>query len=127
MGFLDNLRSSQKGEKKDEWKVLNDIAQLDTIVNDSAKKPVVIFKHSISCGISSMAKEKLESDWDFTAEDLDFYYLDLINNRPVSNEVATYFGVTHQSPQVILIQNGKATYNTSHHQISIAALHKALV
>ncbi len=126
MGFLDNLRSSQKGEKKDEWKVLNDMAQLDKIVNDSAEKPVVIFKHSIRCGISSMAKQKLEDDWDFTAEDLDFYYLDLINNRAISNEVANYFGVTHQSPQVILIKNGKATYNTSHHQIGVQALHKAL-
>ena len=127
MGFLDNLFNQQKEEAlKHNWKILNDEAQLEQLKQDSFHKPVVIFKHSIRCGISSMIKFNLESDWDFAEADMDFYYLDLINYRSVSNLVASDLGVGHQSPQVIVLKDGRATFDTSHHAISVAKLHDAL-
>ncbi len=126
MSFLKNFFNAQNEEHNTKWKVLDKIEQLEQIKKDSHQKPVVLFKHSISCGISGMSKHKLESDWDFTAEDLDFYYLDLINYRPISNKIASLFDVIHQSPQIIVVKDGKAVFNTSHHQISVEGIRQAI-
>ena len=126
MSFLDRFRNTQKEEIHQDWKTLKELGQLDTIVEESFDKPVALFKHSISCGISAMAKYQLERDWDFEQDQLSLYYLDLINHRPVSNKIAEQFGVIHQSPQIILLKNGKVSYHTSHHAISVADLKKAL-
>lgn len=126
MGFLDNVFGSTNAPVHESWKVLSTMEQLDEIVEDSKKKPVVLFKHSLTCGISAGAKHGLESKWDFNEDELDFYYLDLLNLRPISNEIANRFGVIHQSPQVIVIANGKAVFDTSHHRISVPALRSAI-
>lgn len=67
-----------------------------------------------------MAKRKLESEWDFPEEKVVPYYLDLLAYRPISDSIARDFSVTHQSPQILLIKNGKCVYNASHHHISAA-------
>jgi monothiol bacilliredoxin len=126
MGILDRFRKRQAEELHNDWKLLNDINQLDLIEKESFEKPVVILKHSISCGLSAMAKFQLEKEWDFEAEELSFYYLDLINYRSISNEITDRFGINHQSPQLIILKNGKAVYNTSHHKISVQDLKQAL-
>ena len=126
MGFLDKLFNAEQASLREDWKVLNRIEQLEEIKKASYNKPAVIFKHSISCGISGMAKYKLEENWNFQDEDLDFYYLDLINNRPVSNAVAQTFNVVHQSPQILVIKDGVSIYDTSHHMVGVPAIKKAL-
>lgn len=109
-----------------EWKILDQTEQLEQLQEVSYRKPVVIFKHSTRCGISAHAKFRLESEWSFTPEDLDFYYLDLIAYRQVSNQVAEMFQVTHQSPQIILLRHGRAVFDTSHHMINVEVLKKAM-
>lgn len=95
------------------WIPLTSETQLEEIKN--ADSPALIFKHSTRCSISSAAKDRLERQWnDSKAEGLKAYYLDLLNYRPVSNKIADDFGVEHQSPQVLLIKNGKSVYDTSH-------------
>jgi len=126
MGFLDRLKGSQAEKLEHSWNALKSIDQLDAIEKESFEQPVVIFKHSISCGLSAMARFQLERDWDFESEELKFYYLDLINNRSVSNEVADRYGIIHQSPQIIVLKDGKTVYNTSHHKISIPDLRQGL-
>jgi len=126
MGFLDRVQSKLKSNNIAEWKALNDIKQIDQLKTISKEKPVVIFKHSTTCGISANAKFRLEGDWADIKGDIDFYYLDLLSYRPVSNLVAEELGVIHQSPQIIVIRDGKAVYNTSHHRISISDLNTAL-
>lgn len=124
MNISDRIRESEAVSP--EWKVLDQLGQLEQLHEASHRKPIVIFKHSTRCGISAHAKFRLESEWSFRPEDLDFYYLDLIAHRHVSNQVAETFKVTHQSPQVIVLKGGSAIFDTSHHQISIGALKKAL-
>ena len=109
-----------------EWNVLQSRDQLETAIQQSFIKPVVIFKHSLTCGISARSKYILEGDWDFAKEDIDFYYLDLLNFRQISNEIESRFGVRHQSPQLIIIKNGEAVYDVSHHRISVPVIHRAL-
>jgi bacillithiol system protein YtxJ len=106
--------------------VLDNVDQLPDLIAESHHKPVVIFKHSTSCGTSAGAKFKLENGWDIAPETIDFYYLDLLQNRAVSNEVATKLAVTHQSPQLIVLKDGQVASHTSHHRISLEGLHSVL-
>ncbi|MBO9570750.1 MAG: bacillithiol system redox-active protein YtxJ [Chitinophagaceae bacterium] len=99
------------------WKMLTDIAQLDEIISKSKSKTQVIFKHSIRCSISSVAKGRLERS-EFPA-DVDFYYLDLINYRELSNKISEVFMVEHESPQVLVIKNGVSVYDESHMGINM--------
>lgn len=100
-----------------DWKILNDTAQLEEINKRSFEKTQVIFKHSTRCSISSVAKSRLEKAQ--APENIDFYYLDLISYRNISNEVAEKFDVFHESPQVLVIRNGECVYDESHMSISM--------
>ncbi|MEM1326949.1 MAG: bacillithiol system redox-active protein YtxJ [Bacteroidota bacterium] len=126
MGFLDRFNAIQQADILKQWEVLDESVALAQLVEISHQKPVVIFKHSIRCGISSMVKNQLESDWDFSEGELEFYYLDLINHRAVSNAIADELGVIHQSPQIIVLKDGKAVYDTSHHMVSTRAIRQAI-
>lgn len=98
------------------WRPLTDLGQLNEIINESTEKPVAIFKHSTRCGVSRMTLKQFESEYDL--DDLVTpYFLDLLENRDVSNEVAKRFAVEHQSPQLILIKNGTPVYEASHGDI----------
>ncbi len=97
------------------WKKLTDESQIDSIKNASAEKPQLIFKHSTRCSISSMAKNRLDREQ--LSGDVDFYYLDLLQYRSISNKLAEVFNVYHESPQVLLIKNGECVYDESHSAI----------
>ncbi len=99
------------------WKHLILEEALSTIVNDSKTRPQLIFKHSTRCGISTMAKSRLEREWNL--DQLDPWYLDLLNHRPISNMIESQFNVRHESPQVILFNNGEVVYHASHSEISV--------
>lgn len=126
MGYLENFNQAQQSLVFDAWKELQDEQQLNEIIETSKTKPVVIFKHSTRCGISEGAKYNLMENWNFDTQELDFYYLDLLRYRPISNRIAEDFQVTHQSPQVLLIKDGVVTFHTSHHRISVDGLRKHL-
>ncbi|RRA97619.1 bacillithiol system redox-active protein YtxJ [Larkinella rosea] len=108
------------------WNKLQDNAQIAQIKEESAEQPVLIFKHSTRCSISSTALSRLERNWSDSAG-IKPYFLDLISYRPVSGEVADTFGVDHQSPQVLLIQNGECIYDASHFEISFDELKQQVV
>ena len=99
------------------WIPLQSETQLLDIKEKSKVKPQVIFKHSTRCSISSLAKNRLEKAP--TSGEIDFYFLDLISYRPVSNRVAEEFKVYHESPQVLVIKNGECIYEESHMGISM--------
>ena len=104
------------------WHVLKSISDYNEALEASRKNPVIIFKHSVRCGISSMALDKVVSN--YQDKDPLIFYLDLINHRDLSNHIAEDSGVWHQSPQVIILKDGKAIFNTSHHKIDMAILRK---
>ncbi len=94
------------------WINLTDAKQLDDILDKSNTKPQLVFKHSIRCSISSMTKSRLERS--NQPDNIDFYYLDLINYRSLSTKLSEDFNVWHESPQILLIKNGKCVYDESH-------------
>ncbi len=99
------------------WIALNAETQLQQIIERSAARPQLIFKHSTRCSISSMAKSRLERN--FQPVNIDFYFLDLLAHRPLSQQVAEVFNVEHESPQILLIKDGRCVYNESHTGISM--------
>lgn len=129
MGIFGNIfGGSNESDNKDtnqnglNWNALTEIKQLDAIVEASAEKPVVIFKHSTRCSISRMALKNFEREYDLAESEVAPYFLDLLEHRDISNEIAQKFQVIHQSPQLILIKDGKAVYNASHSEIDAEAL-----
>jgi len=99
------------------WITLQTEAQLEEIRQRSASRPQLIFKHSTRCSTSALVKGRLERAKQ--PETIDFYFLDLIRNRPVSNKIAEDFFVEHESPQVLLIRNGECVYDESHMGITM--------
>ena len=99
------------------WIPLTEEKQLGEIREESRQHPVVIFKHSTRCSNSSMAKNRL--DRETAPANTNFYYLDLLKYRPISNKIAEDFNVHHQSPQILVIKNGECTYEESHNGIDM--------
>ena len=110
------------------WQPLTDLAQLDTIDAASAERPILLFKHSTRCNISSAALFRLDRAWT-TADDARHtaYHLDLLRHRAVSDAIAQRYGVEHASPQVLVIRHGRCVYHGSHFGINYADVMQAMV
>lgn len=104
-------------EKQLPWINLSRLDELDAIEEKSNEKLQVIFKHSTRCGISRMVIKRFVEQYDLSEDEVDLYYLDLLNFRDVSNEVGYKFQVLHQSPQILIIKNGETIHHESHHSI----------
>ncbi len=102
------------------WIPLADHSLLQTIDQNSVDRDQLIFKHSTRCSISAMALEKFESVEH--KPHIDYYKLLVVEDRPVSLDVAERYGVIHQSPQILQIRNGECIVNRSHWQISMDVL-----
>lgn len=100
------------------WNLLESIDQWKTLIEQSFKHPVVVFKHSTRCIISRMALRDFESKGLDAGTPQTFFLLDLLEHRSVSDAIASDTLVHHQSPQVIVMKAGKAVYNSSHDSIS---------
>ena len=98
------------------WNALNTKEILDEVNAVSTTRPVILFKHSTRCSISSMAKNRVEKIPNDTPAL--FYYLDLLNYRGLSNKIAEVYSLPHESPQVLLIVNGECVYEESHNGIN---------
>ena len=100
-----------------DWINLQTEEQLNEIIDKSKNTPQVIFKHSTRCSVSSMAKNRLDKKEN--PKGVDFYYLDLIKFRSISNKIAADFNVAHKSPQVLIIKDGRSMYDESHSGITM--------
>ena len=92
-------------------------------LQDIAEESYFLFKHSATCPISSSAHNSVA-----TAEDninLPVYMVVVQNNRGLSNEIEQHFGIRHESPQLILVRDGKAAWNASHYSITVSTIEKA--
>lgn len=99
------------------WITLDREIQLNEIHEKSFSKPQLIFKHSTRCSISSVIQSRLSRG--HLPETIDFYHLNLIEQRDLSNQIAHRYDVRHESPQILLIKNGVCVFNESHSAIYI--------
>lgn len=101
------------------WNYLEHPDQLNQLINESTEKTILIFKHSTRCNISRATLDRLERNWkDSEVPNVKPYFLDLLSHRSISNAIADEFQVEHQSPQVLIIRNGKSVYDNSHYGIA---------
>jgi bacillithiol system protein YtxJ len=117
--FKETLSEESESSKEDvKYFELDKMEQFDEIDEISKTKPVVLFKHSTRCSISRMALKQFDAAFNYPEEKIDWYLLDLLNHRDLSNEIASRYNVVHQSPQIVVIRNGKAVFNESHDSIA---------
>ncbi len=107
------------------WNELTSMDQLELLEIQSQIQPVLIFKHSTRCSISRFALKQFENEFDLQ-DKIAPYFLDLLNHRDISNEIAIQFNVQHQSPQILLLKNRAVVYDTSHENIDATELKKYL-
>ncbi len=98
------------------WHQLTSMQQLEDLTEESKDHPVFIFKHSTRCSISRMALKQFERGFE-TDKTVTPYFLDLLENRDISNKISENFHVLHQSPQLLLLKNGEVVYHASHNDI----------
>ena len=99
------------------WIQLTSEEQLITAFEESKDKPVLFFKHSTRCSISSMALSRFEQNAESLSEICDLYFIDLLEFRQVSNKLEEISNVMHQSPQVIVVKNREVIYTETHSSI----------
>lgn len=99
------------------WFNLTSAPDLDQLETGRAFRPQVLFKHSTSCGLSGMMLRRFEKLWGSVGDQADFYFLDLIAHRELSNAVSRRYGVPHQSPQLIIIGAEGVLLHSSHGEI----------
>lgn len=118
------------GDKKEEndsslplWKLIESESDLKKAIETSENKTVAIFKHSTRCFISKTVLKNFEAELrDKENNDAEFYFLDLIAYRAISNKIAEDFNVRHESPQLIVLENGSVKNSASHQDISLSQI-----
>jgi bacillithiol system protein YtxJ len=120
------LFSFSSGSQKLPWTNIDTVEQLHEVLEATGEKPALLFKHSTRCSISAMALNSFEREWSTENERCQLYFVDLIRNRDVSNEIATKTGVQHQSPQAILWNGNQVMYHASHSGIDAQAVEQLL-
>jgi bacillithiol system protein YtxJ len=106
------------------WNTLDSVEKLDEIIALSHSNDidaVAIFKHSTRCSISSISLKRFELDY-IENPRVPMYFLDLLRYRSISNLVAETFNVEHESPQLLIIKNGKCILHESHMEIRASML-----
>ena len=94
------------------------------VLRKSHDRPVVLFKHSNSCGLSSRAQRQIERLTD--PGDPDVYRIVVQTARPISDYVEHVLGIRHESPQVFVLAGGNAVYDSSHHAVTAENIRDAM-
>ena len=120
MSFLNNIFGKSSNDNGTSfWKTLNSMEDLDAAILESKTKKVAIFKHSTRCSISKMVLSKFERDVEKSDQDVSYYFLDLITHRDISNAIAKNLDVEHQSPQLLVLENGTVVKHASHNGATV--------
>jgi bacillithiol system protein YtxJ len=126
MGLFSRNKSEGSTKKNINWNPLTSVEQLNEVVQSVTDKPVLLFKHSTRCGISSMALNTFEREWSSDNELANIYMLDLLRHRDISSEIAEITGIMHQSPQVVVLKGTEVIYEASHSSIDARKIESLL-
>ena len=122
MSFFDKIfgGKQEENQSKSFWNLIESEKDLEEAIKKSYSRKIAIFKHSTSCFISKTVLKNFEKEIEESEEHgAILYYLDLLAHRDISNKIAEDFGIRHESPQLIVIQNGDEVNNASHQDISL--------
>lgn len=99
---------------------------LDELIAESRTRPVLVFKHSYSCGTSAEALDQLVDHLNAGEHDARYAMVTVQTHRDVSNAVAARLGVRHQTPQAILVRGGRVVWSASHFRVNAAEIATAI-
>lgn len=125
MSFFDKIFGGNNNETSDQksfWKNIKSDEDLEKAIESSYQHKIAIFKHSTSCFISKTVLRNFEKEVENSDQKGEIYYLDLLAHRSISNKIAEDFGIRHESPQLIVIENGKPVNSASHQDISLSQI-----
>jgi bacillithiol system protein YtxJ len=98
---------------------LHDLDSVEAAITESQKRPVLLFKHSRYCGVSCEALDELQNHIDAQpAATVAYKLVTVQTHRSVSDAIAQRLGIRHETPQAILLRDGKAVWNASHFRIT---------
>jgi bacillithiol system protein YtxJ len=105
---------------------LHQLEQLDQLLDESRQRPLLLFKHSYSCGISLEALDEIVEHLNQETLDARYAMVTVQTHRELSNAVASKLGVRHQTPQAIVVKDGRAVWSASHFHVNASEIRKAL-
>ena len=106
---------------------LQQIAELDQLLTESGNRPLLLFKHSYSCGISAEALDELTAHLDSAERGTARYAMVTVQtHRDVSNAVAAKLGIRHETPQALLVRDGQVVWAASHFRVTAQAVEAAI-
>jgi bacillithiol system protein YtxJ len=110
---------------------LHDVDELDRLLSESHTRPLLVFKHSFTCGISAEALDEIVEHLNDElvaagGPDPQYAMVTVQTHREVSNAVSAKLGVRHETPQALLVRNGRVVWSASHFRVTADAVKKAL-
>jgi thioredoxin 1 len=105
---------------------VEDVAQLDRLLRSSDPQPLLLFKHSRTCGTSAQALDELLTHLDERGTNARYAIVTVQTHREVSTAVAKTLGIRHETPQVLLIQGGRVVWSASHFRVTADAVDAAI-
>lgn len=105
---------------------LSDLDMLEAAIDESRERPVLLFKHSRTCGISAEALDELRSHLERGPAAAAYKVITVQSHRRISDEVADRLGVRHETPQAILLRDGRPVWKASHFRITADELGRAI-
>lgn len=106
--------------KENGFMELNDAERLDALLSHSGQEPVILFKHSNSCGVSARAYREM------TKVEKRVALVTVQEARALSNEIESRFALPHETPQVLIVRDGKLAWSASHFRITADAVNRAV-
>jgi bacillithiol system protein YtxJ len=97
---------------------LSHIDELDDAIAESRQRPVLLFKHSRTCGVSCEALDELRAHLEDSTGPATYKLITVQSHRLLSNEAAARLGVRHETPQAILLRDGRPVWTASHFRIT---------
>jgi bacillithiol system protein YtxJ len=105
---------------------LQGIDELERVLAESRQRPLLLFKHSYSCGVSAEALDELLSHLADARPGARYAMVTVQTHRDVSNAIARKLGVRHETPQALLVRDGEVVWSASHFRVNATELEKAL-
>ena len=102
------------------------IDELEAAIAESRERPVLLFKHSRTCGISCEALDELHAHVGQSGAAAAYKVITVQSHRSVSDETSTRFGIRHETPQAILLKDGRPVWSASHFRITAEQLAKVI-
>jgi bacillithiol system protein YtxJ len=105
---------------------LSDLDMLEAAIAESLERPVLLFKHSRTCGVSCEALDELHVHLRQTGSGAAYKMITVQSHRGVSNHATERLGVRHETPQAILLRDGRSIWNASHFRITADEIARVL-